>query len=223
MLCNQGPADIDVQLDYNTPQENTSLTAAQIDAKFKDDAESTLAMDRKGPYVGTTKSPLTQGHLDVLVGELDNKSRSFQARMLVSTACPLVKKITYIITYKPEVYIASDLRNEACSHGVTVMHTKLYIDAYLQSINEYIPRIKKGIEDYVANMAPQQWISPAVVSVRQHIIKTDTEKAINDLLDPVLKQIEETSLPRLAAINTPESYARDSALCPGMHPEFPEQ
>jgi hypothetical protein len=207
--CQQGVAEVDVRLDYTAPQENTTLTAAQIDAMFQSDARSTLATDRRGIYVGVTKSPGFQRKIDAAFGGKINVRQD--------AACVDVKKVSYTVVYAPEVYIASDFLRMACSYGVTLMHEKRHTDAYLQTINEYIPLLKKGIEDYFAHRGPQAPVKQlSLPESRQALMKS-----MDDSLMPVIAQFEQANYKRQAEIDTPANYAHDSAICPGQHPVFP--
>ncbi len=208
--CNQSPVDVDVVLDYAAPQEDTTQTAVQIDAAFRNDPNSTLAADRKGIYVGVTRSPATlQLHYDYVFGGLVNVRQD--------AACPFIKKATYTITYHPEVHVANDFLRMACRYGVTVMHEKRHVDAYLQSVNDYMPQVKQAVADYIAHMPPKQPTTQVgIPDRRQEIMKEVTAS-----LQPLLDQFKETNIQRQAVIDSPQNYAHDDAICPGERPAFP--
>jgi len=130
-----------------------------------------------------------------------------------------IKRAVYTFVYHPEVYVASDFLKMGCAYGVTVMHEKRHVDAYLQTVNEYMPQIKKAAEDYIPQM-------PAGLSVPT--TNTDIEgrqkeliEKVNEAIKPVVMEFLKANQARQAAIDTPENYARDSAICPGQHPVFP--
>jgi hypothetical protein len=207
--CYQGPVDVEVNLDYVAPQEDVTQTAVQIDAAMRNDANSSLAADRRGVYVGVTKSTL-QMHYDFAFGNRVNAARN--------AACPFVQKATYTFIYHPEVYIASDFLRMACRYGVTVMHEQRHVDAFLQTVNEYMPQMKQELDDYIAHMPQKQPVTAkeAIDDRHQEIMNEVTAS-----LNPLLGQFDEINHQRQAAIDTPENYAHDDAICPDEKPAFP--
>jgi hypothetical protein len=206
--CTQYPAAVEVNLDYTAPQEDTTMTAVQLDASLRDDPNSTLASDRRGIYVGVTKWKFEMSnHFEF--------SDLFNVRQ--DAACPFVKRVVYTITYRPAVFIASDFTRMACRYGVTVMHEKRHVDASLQTINEYMPQIRQAAEDYIAHMPPKQPTTQLGIPDRQKEIM----KEISESLRPVIGKLMEANRQRQAVIDSPANYARDDATCPGQHPAFP--
>jgi len=206
--CNQGPAQVEVDLDYVPPQEDTTLTAIQIDDKFRNDISSTLASDRRGIYVGVTRSPFKLA-----------SNFTFARLSNVKQTCLTVNKATYTFVYHPEVYIASDFMRMACRYGVTGMHEQRHVNAFLQTANEYIPLIKEAAENYIPQMPVTQPIATADADITAR--EQEIMKEVGESLKPVIEKFEETNRARQAAIDTPENYAHDDAICPGEHPAFP--
>ena len=207
--CNQGRVDAVVNLGYVVPREDLTQTAMQIDALMRNDANSSLAADRKGIYVGVTKSKL-QMKSDFTFGVAVNTIRN--------AACPFIKTATYTFIYHPEIYIASDFRHMACRYGVTSMHEQCHVHAFLLTANDFIPQIRRVLNDYISHMPPTQPLTTkdAVTARNQEMMQ-----AVTDSLNPVLSQFQEVNRQRQAAIDTPAQYARDSAVCPGERPAFP--
>jgi hypothetical protein len=208
--CRQGPAEVEIMVDYAAPQENTAQTAAQIDAGFRNDPTATLSMDRRGIYVGFTRSPFNM-----------TENFMFDTLANVHQACLSVKKATYTIIYHPEVYVASDFLKMACAYGVTVMHEKRHVDTYLQTVNDYIPAMKKAVEDYIAQMPASAPVPTAEADIRAR--QEEIVKQVRESLKPALEEFSKTNKERQALVDTPAAYAHDSAICPGQHPVFPAQ
>ena len=207
--CNQGRVDVAVNLDYVVARENLTQTAMQIDALMRNDADTSLAADRKGIYVGVTKSKL-QMKSDFTFGVSVNTIRN--------AACPFIKTASYTFIYHPEIYIASDFRHMACRYGVTSMHEQRHVHAFLLTANDFIPQIRQSLNDYISRMPPTQPLTTkdAVTARNQEMMQ-----AVTASLDPLLSQFQEVNRQRQAAIDTPAQYARDSAVCPGERPAFP--
>jgi hypothetical protein len=206
--CAQGRAGVEVKLDYVPPKDDTTLTAAQIDAMFRNDARSTLASDRNGIYVGVTQSPAFQGKMQAAFGGMVN--------IREDAACAEVKKVIYTVTYAPKVYIASDFLRHACRHGVTVMHEKRHVDAYLRTINEHLPALRKALEDYIAQMPPRPPVKQLQLPAERQAIMQGIEAS----LEPAVRAFDEANRRQQAEIDSPANYAHDNAVCPGEKSAF---
>jgi hypothetical protein len=209
--CNQGRVNVEVKLDYQIPRYDTTMTAVQIDAKFRDDHDTTLPGDRGSIYVGLTRSVL-EVRSAFQFESLVNKSRD--------AACLSVKKAVFTVIYHPQVYIASDYLRMACSYGVTVLHERRHVDTYVRTLNEYVPQFRHEVDDYIARIPPSQPIrSQGEISGRQQQLARE----VADSLKPALERFKQANRGRQAAIDSPEAYARDQAVCPGEQPAFPKR
>ncbi len=202
--------DIDVQMEYAQSPPDDSLTVEQITSKFGNDTASTFAADSKAKIAGLTSSNYRW-----------QMQEWFTAKRYGSgnDVCMFMKKVQYKIIYSPEVYIASDYKKIGCTYSVIATHEKRHTDADTQTITDYIPEIRSVIQNYFRNLPPQEAFDENDMKNQELRMMKAYRESVQESMKPIWDRLYQTRDQRQAAIDTPQNYKRDWALCPGLWAE----
>lgn len=200
-MCPQGPVEINITLNHTPAPENTSLSAKQIDRFFQNNRQTVQGADT-GVYVGLTHG-VFRGHAQM----------QFDARITYNTGavCVAAKRVDYTITYKPVIYIASELLNIPCRYAMTRTHEQQHVAEFLKTINEYMPAIRHAMQQHFAQARPRPSTTQAGLEAAQQQIGAQLQAAIK----PVIAAMKTRNEQRQMALDTPENYRRETSLCPG--------
>jgi hypothetical protein len=125
--------------------------------------------------------------------------------------CLWAKKVVISLSYRADVYIAREYREGSCRFAQTRAHEMRHVDTDLQTIQEYLPDLQRGIGDQLRGL---QALGPVTDDARV-AGQNGLLKQVESRLNAVLSGLEATRHRRQQAIDTPAEYRRLSAACPG--------
>lgn len=196
------PPEVIVKLDAISPHEDTSLNAREIDALYRKGTPLPNAPDLKksGRRIGLTVSSYKGAISMKLAGTYAPRKDVY---------CLAARKVTYTILYRPTVYIASDILKIPCRYDVTVAHEKHHQQIFLDTAEDYLPRIKQDIEDFFAESGAVGPVSKKGLERR----KKEIMEELKAYLEPTIQAFKEADRKGQHELDTPENYAREDRLC----------
>jgi hypothetical protein len=127
-----------------------------------------------------------------------------------SCVYPTVLEIT--ATYKPTISLSNDIVPGSCMYNMTLEHEMKHIQVDINTLNEFIPSIKKiGTATLAMNLSKES-IDTDKVADRQKEISDKVAKALND----AGAKLQEARILRQQSVDTREEYTRLSNICPGQ-------
>jgi len=124
--------------------------------------------------------------------------------------CVAVKSVSITITYKPTVYISSNIPPNTCRFDVTQQHEMKHVNAGINTINEFIPDIKLAAAQAAQHAQTVNPISESNIDNIRDSIGEQLEQAINEQNDI----LEKTLRTRQRKIDSRFEYIRVSHACP---------
>lgn len=199
-----GEIDVDVRIETKRKPYITSQSSSQMTA-HRHDEDSTFSTDGRWMVGGLTRSKFTS-----------EARADYTLAMQGGQACMAVTKVTYVITYEPEVFIASDYLKMGCRYSVTVQHEERHVDTDERVLREYQPVIDRVIRKYAGNIGMQGPFPKSQVED----MKEEMLHKITTAIEPFMKQMADVRRKRQAALDTEANYRRETAICPGQFPKF---
>jgi hypothetical protein len=161
-------------------------------------------------------SPTYQGEFPNVRGLAD---RYYQIRYSISftnTDWPLLGRtcvqptgVQILVTFKPTIYISSDLQPGSCMYNVTLDHEMKHVTTDIDVLGAYLPEIKKMAEINLAMIQSEDPVSRDDVETYQEIISEKFER----LLNKSSEKLQEERILRQQAVDSHEEYVRLSNVC----------
>jgi hypothetical protein len=196
------PPTVTITLDSTKPQEDTSKSAAEINEIFKRGTHLPHAAEpgKNGKRIGLTESNY-KSIFRLRAVRAYNKERS--------KGCLIVKSVDYAIRYRPKIYIASDIRDRPCRYNTTVRHEYKHVQIFLDTAGDYMPKIKKDIQDFFADPAALGPMPAAALASKNQ----DVMEQLKAYLEPTLKDFHAADIAAQEKLDTRENYRHEDALC----------
>ncbi len=201
--------DVDVKMVVTEVPYVTNVTSQWLTDNFKNDPDSTMADEGKWMVGGLTKSNMNGKYQAQFYTHVNNQT---------GATCLAITSFTYTIEYSPVIYIASDFKSMGCRYSQTLAHEKRHVATDKRVIEKYLPDMKREITRLVKKMPAQGPYPREKVEEQQQRILQDVALVTKPYMDQLiaLRRTEQ------AKIDTVENYKRDTALCPGQFPQFPD-
>ena len=201
-ICpDQAPAKVDLQFTNKPPVEHNDKSGAEL-----------------GNYHVSTTFSHSQNEIFTVGGLMLSKFEPhYKTRFGVVTdaegltECLSLYDVAITVDYAPEIYIASEAKTGSCRYTVTLQHEVRHVNTDIITFNEYLPQLKKAVEDAAATMKP---LGPFDIS-RHKEMEDVIFKAVEDSLAKKAGEIEQTRMNRQQMIDTRAEYLRGSKLCGG--------
>lgn len=120
--------------------------------------------------------------------------------------CFYPSRITASVTVRRlDVFIASELAHESCQRRVTLAHEMKHVTVLSDGATELRRKIEAALED-----------TPAFRTITAPDIDTALERfgiALNTIVNDVRTEVSRKMVRRNSALDTPEAYRADDALC----------
>jgi hypothetical protein len=193
------PAQVEIQTRNGTPKYYYHVPSAQL-GNFQID--TTFSRHDNEIYV---VGGLTHGKIIISrqVQLLTHSMRSADAH------CVSVGKVTVVLDYQPDVYIATEYKPGTCRYQTTMQHEVQHVNLDIITLNEFIPRIKAYIERAVHGIPPMQPVQQNQVPRVQEWIGQQVEQAAKQ----ALAEMDQVRRARHQRIDSREEYTRLSRAC----------
>ena len=179
---------------YSASQSSAELGKVSVDTKFSHGRDEVFVTG------GLTESNI---HAGFEAGF--QKSRS----MLTGKGCIWFGDISVTVTYAPVVFVSRDHAEGSCRYKEIVQHEARHVNTDVITINEYLPKIKKAVEEKVAELGIRGPLEEEAVEKAQ----SDMAGAIRTLLEKTIEEMHGVRMARQQLIDTRAEYLRLSETC----------
>ncbi len=167
----------------------------------------------RSEFLKDAKQPISPNTLGLTVSNL-SISGSAKANMetLGKQICVSLGILNFKMGYEKgalKVYIDKKYRPGSCEYEVIREHEKYHVDVAQQAMLFFKPDIEKKIHQIVGKMHPKIVRSEKEIDP---IIQEQLNQIMTELA-PLIQHINQKIAEKNAAIDTPESYAKATALC----------
>jgi len=125
-------------------------------------------------------------------------------------ACVAASAAHLVITYKPVIYISSNILNGTCRYDATLDHEMKHVRTDIKTINEYIPDIREAAERALRHAQTARPVASRDVDQLREDISDELSKAV----DEQSHALEKTRTTRQRGIDSAAEYTRLSHACP---------
>jgi hypothetical protein len=191
---------------YFLPKKAEYVTEAPIKAlteTMRNNPDSTFATDSRWFVEGVTASGVDAARFNIDFNTLRDES---------GNTCFYVHKVYFSIIYEPTIFLAKELKEKGheCRYKMVKLHEERHVATDLNTITEYMPKIKMDLLWYLRSLGPVGPVSGAQIPVEVKKVRDDTVKAI----EPMTQKLVQTRRARQGSIDTIENYRQEAALCP---------
>lgn len=184
---------------------NKTVSARHLTEKMREDKDSTAASHEELVIVGAT-TRVTRGALHVYFNTLKDQS---------GNTCVYINTATFNLHYSPAIFVAKEVTDLPCTLKTTQEHEQLHVAIDLTTIEEYIPRLKVEVLQYLralgyAGFGPY---TPENAKKKQAQLARELTRAN----EPMSERLRETIRQRQRTIDTRENYMAEQAKCPQDH------
>lgn len=191
---------------YFMPQKPDYVTEApikELTTEMAKNPDSTFATDSRWFVEGITAAGI------------DAAQYAFELTHLSDSAgnmCFYVHKVYFSIVYEPTIFLAKELQQPGheCRLKMVRLHEERHVATDLNTIQEYMPKIKMDLLWYLRSLGPQGPFPAA--SAPQEALKI--EKGIVKAIEPMKQKLIAARRARQGSIDTIENYRQEAALCP---------
>ncbi len=128
--------------------------------------------------------------------------------------CAVLKKVIFEFGYdKIPVYIDKKHKPGSCPYKVTKNHEDYHVAVSQQAMDFFEQDIKKHLKQVVRSVKSQ----PVTTNVQLQNWANEQQQKIMSGMTPVINHIQSKINEKNAAIDTPESYRKTTALCPNSN------
>jgi hypothetical protein len=195
-----------------------AMPAPDVTLDFQNE-RPTISHTRSSSYLMNmnSSSPKYGGEFPIMEGLTDSDIRIEYKTNFTGTGvshdrlCVVVKSVDITVTYKPTVYISSNIPPATCRFDVTLQHEMKHVNAGINTINEFIPDIKLAAAQAAQDAQTVNPVSENNIDSIRDNIGEQLEQAINEQNDG-LEKILHT---RQRKIDSRFEYIRVSHACPG--------
>ncbi|MBI1214853.1 MAG: hypothetical protein GC185_03425 [Alphaproteobacteria bacterium] len=201
-------------LPENTPQVNVYFTASKP-LYVPGVPMKTLTQALTGKLNSTFVSDSQWGIQGATVGSKIQHS-TFNVRFYPPLTngtdyCLYINDINVVLEDDVTIYLAEEINKSKCVKTVVTKHEERHVKVDYDTIREYVPKLKMALLRYVAGLGT---LGPYNRQQTIEMAKT-IHKEVGGVVAPVFVDMLKTISKRQAALDTPENYHREQALCPG--------
>ena len=191
--------DITLQFQNDPPRISHTRSSASL-TKLKK-VSSSPSYEEFPILEGVTSSQI-QLKYDVSFTDRE-ELRSHQSCVAISSA-----RIT--ITYKPVVYINSNIPKGSCRYKETLKHEMKHVATDIDTINEFLPDIR----DAAANALRHTQTTEPIDTDRADDLHDDISEKLSEAVNEENAELQKTRKKRQRQIDSREEYERLSKACP---------
>ena len=125
-------------------------------------------------------------------------------------ACVRTSAVHIVITYKPTIYISSKAVPGSCRYTATLKHEMRHVNTDINTINEFIPRIKALAADAITPARNPRPIEESKVDAAEDDMSEKLSQALQEATDALQK----TRASRQRLVDSRKEYERLSKACP---------
>ena len=195
---------ITVQFQNNPPQISNTRSSTYLLNLKKDSSSPNYG--REFPNLDGLTSGVFQFKFDL---DFTNTEQ-----MMLHTACVQTKAVSVVITYTPTVYISSSAAPGSCRYAATMEHEMRHVSTDIDTINEFIPRIKTLAKAALASTAHPKPINEN----EEESAQNDVSEQLSQVLEEETNAIQKARKSRQALVDTRAEYERLSRACPNEQP-----
>lgn len=207
------PGDTAPHVDvFFVPQKPLYITEAPVKALTQ-----ALAQNKDATHQDTAKTGkwrvfgITEGRMEGTNYQASYNGLTDQQ----GNKCIYVDKITFVVRYKPTIFIGAELKKHECHFKVTKLHEERHVATDLRVIRQYLPKIKMEILRFLWRYGPQGPY-PAQESGKQ---ASRILEEVVTAVQPMVDKLFEERRKHQGDIDTIENYKYESGLCPGEWPK----
>jgi hypothetical protein len=164
-----------------------------------------------------SSSPDYHGEFSLVQGVKDAAFQFSYAMNFSNTSWPLLGKscvrpsaLTITLTYAPLIYLNSEIPEGSCDHNVTLEHELRHVKVDVETLQEFIPGMKKTAAATLALLRSTEPVAAKDVEAAQ---QTFTD-ALTKTIDASTARLQEIRTLRQQAVDSREEYQRLSTACP---------
>ncbi|MDB5490915.1 MAG: hypothetical protein JWO78_764 [Micavibrio sp.] len=125
--------------------------------------------------------------------------------------CPFFKAINIAITYKTDIFIANDYKQDSCEFENIVEHEFRHHRTNQRIVQKYIARLKKDLPPMTDQMEAMGYVHYTKIDRRFEMMRLGMDDAIQIYNDEMEKEINREN----AKIDTLEEYRAEGDRCRG--------
>lgn len=201
----------DVYFLPSKPEYVTEAPIKALTAEMSKNPDSTFASDSRWFVEGITTSGIESTQFNFDFNHLQDQS---------GNACLYVHKVYFSIVYEPTIFLAKELQGKGreCRLKMVTLHEQRHVATDLNTINEYMPKIKMDMLWYLRSLGP---IGPFQLGQ----LAEEQKKAAQGIFkaaEPMVKKLIDVRRARQSSIDTVENYRQEAMLCPDEPAPVPE-
>jgi len=194
---------VDVQFEHIQAPYVTSMSSQELTENFEFDPDSTIATEKGLWQVAGMNQSRFKWHYKIDYQQFADKKND--------QICFAPKKITFNLIYENTIYIASDSLRKGCRYSVTKSHEKRHVDTDVRISKQYLPKIKQAMSRATDSIGYAAYSPETAQQSVDHFLAP-----IQAQIEPILEKMKQERREKQAAIDTPEMYRRDTAICRGQ-------
>ena len=129
--------------------------------------------------------------------------------MQTHQSCVTTSAVHITITYKPVIYVSSNIPKGSCRYKATLKHEMKHVSTDIDTISEFIPDIKDATADALRHA---QTTEP-VDTDRTDDMHDDISQKLSDAINEENTAFQKTRKKRQREIDSREEYERLSKAC----------
>lgn len=187
---------------------NETMSSRELTEKMRGEKDSSLATHDGWAVAGLTHR-MVDGGLRVMFKTLKDNA---------GNTCIYVDTATFYIMHYPAIFIAKEVTDLPCNYKVTKDHEKLHVAIDTITIEEYIPKLKVEVLQYLRMLGYAGFGPYTPENAKKR--SDQLVKEINKASEPMAERLREAVRQRQGSIDTVESYMAEQAKCPEEIPEM---